>query len=60
MSTVTVNVAVSNSNFVLPSLTVAQRQTLSSVVQGTMIYNSDWDTVEFYDGTNWLDASILT
>lgn len=59
MSTVTVNVAVSNTNFVLPSVTVAQRQALSPT-QGTMIYNSDWDTVEFYDGTNWIDASILT
>jgi hypothetical protein len=59
MSTIQVNVTSANTNFILPALTVAQRQALTPST-GQMIYNSDWDTVEFYDGTNWLDASILT
>ena len=59
MSTIQVNVTATNNNFILPSLTVAERQSLTPTI-GQMIYNSDWDTVEFYDGTNWLDASILT
>lgn len=59
MSEIQVNLTSSQSSFVLPSLTVAERQSLASPQLGQMIYNSDWDTVEFYDGTNWLDVSIL-
>lgn len=59
MSVIQVNVTSVKNNFILPSLTLAQRQALTASA-GQMIYNSDWDTVEFYDGTNWLDASILT
>ena len=38
----------------IPRMTVAERNAISSPVTGLHIYNTDWNTHDIYNGTTWL------
>jgi len=42
----------------IPSRTTTQRNSVSSPIDGEMLYNSDRKAVEVYDGTNWVNIAI--
>lgn len=43
-----------------PSMTTTQRNALTSMAAGDMIYNSTLKRTEMYDGTNWVDGNGQT
>lgn len=46
--------------FLPPRLTTAERNVLPSPAEGLVIFNTDRSTLEFCDGTNWIDLSNNT
>jgi len=43
--------------FYPPIMTTTQRDALSGVTEGAMIYNSSTQKIQFYNGSSWADAS---
>lgn len=44
-----------NSGFLPPRMTTDQRQSIASPVAGLMIYNSETNGMEYYNGSDWLE-----
>lgn len=39
-----------------PSVTLAQRNAIASPATALQVYNSDWNTIDYYDGSAWQTA----
>jgi hypothetical protein len=44
--------------FLPPRMTEAQRNAIATPATGLMVYNTDEDLLQFFDGTNWVNVGV--
>ncbi len=52
------DVSSTNKGVLLPRLTTAQRNSIASPAQGLLIFNTDCNDLNYYDGTSWRSISL--
>ena len=54
------DVSSTTKGFLMPRMTTAQMQLITSPVSGLMVFNTDCGTIQFYNGSYWVKISTVT